>query len=108
MPLTAAGTAETLTVEALQTPAPKPAAGAADAHCTPAAGAADAHGTPAAGAADVTPRPLTLQELITVLVAAGFVQPAAGARAHSPGAAHVVGPPQAPLTMTARRRRRAR
>ena len=143
MPLTAAGTAETLTLEALQTPAPKPAAGAADAHCTPAAGAADAHGTPAAGAADVTarpphwqapltlmpcppqapltlltmpaagaadvtPRPLTLQDLITVLVAAGFVQPAAGARAHSPGAAHVVGPPQAPLTMTARRRRRAR
>ena len=63
---------------------------------------------PAAGAADVTPRPLTLQDLITVLVAAGFVQPAAGTRAHSPGAAHVVGPPQAPLTMTARRRRRAR
>ena len=57
MPLTAAGTAETLTLEALQTPAPKPAAGAADAHCTPAAGAADAHGTPAAGAADAHAMP---------------------------------------------------
>ena len=55
---------------------------------------------PAAGAADVTPRPLTLQDLITVLVAAGFVQPAAGARAHSPRL-------QAPLTLSARRRRRS-